>query len=171
VLQSRICIFLVQNFFALSFVEATVRMYILFLAMDRHGRGSSRTSLRVAAVARYLDSLAVQCAHHIASGRQLPQTPAYVVRGRHRSSICNDAAWIPFAGCPTSTPFNPEPGGVRTQQQGLLRIQAAAVAQDSLAVASDALKAYRFVAERAVATGAWEHPGRREFELPSRTTR
>jgi hypothetical protein len=40
---------------------------------------------------------------------------------------------------------------------------AAAVAQDSHAVASDALKAYRFVAERAVATGA---PGPAGVRIP-----
>lgn len=69
----------------------------------------------------YLDSLAVRGRAYapIASGRQLLQTPTYVVRARLGTppqplllavDTSNDAAWIPCAGCagcPTSTPFNP----------------------------------------------------------------
>uniref|UniRef100_A0A0E0LPA7 Peptidase A1 domain-containing protein n=1 Tax=Oryza punctata TaxID=4537 RepID=A0A0E0LPA7_ORYPU len=69
----------------------------------------------------YLDSLAVKRRAYapIASGRQLLQTPTYVVRARLGTpaqqlllavDTSNDAAWIPCsgcAGCPTSSPFNP----------------------------------------------------------------
>ncbi|XP_052161249.1 aspartyl protease 25 [Oryza glaberrima] len=69
----------------------------------------------------YLDSLAVKGRAYapIASGRQLLQTPTYVVRARLGTpaqqlllavDTSNDAAWIPCsgcAGCPTSSPFNP----------------------------------------------------------------
>ncbi|CAN6219797.1 unnamed protein product [Urochloa humidicola] len=70
----------------------------------------------------YLDSLAVRGRAYvpIASGRQLLQTPTYVVRARLGTppqplllavDTSNDAAWIPCAGCsgcPTSsTPYNP----------------------------------------------------------------
>ncbi|CAN6226407.1 unnamed protein product [Urochloa humidicola] len=70
----------------------------------------------------YLDSLAVRGRAYapIASGRQLLQTPTYVVRARLGTppqplllavDTSNDAAWIPCAGCSgcptTSTPYNP----------------------------------------------------------------
>jgi hypothetical protein len=70
----------------------------------------------------YLDSLAVRGRAYapIASGRQLLQTPTYVVRARLGTppqqlllavDTSNDAAWIPCAGCAgcptTATPFNP----------------------------------------------------------------
>ncbi|KAM0863532.1 hypothetical protein ACQ4PT_044521 [Festuca glaucescens] len=69
----------------------------------------------------YLDSLAVAGRAYapIASGRQLLQTPTYVVRARLGTppqqlllavDTSNDAAWIPCsgcAGCPTASPFNP----------------------------------------------------------------
>ncbi|KAI5008565.1 aspartyl protease AED3 [Hordeum vulgare subsp. vulgare] len=83
-----------------------------FLA-DQSSRDASRLL--------YLDSLAVAGRAYapIASGRQLLQTPTYVVRARLGTppqqlllavDTSNDAAWIPCsgcAGCPTTTPFNP----------------------------------------------------------------
>ncbi|GJN10800.1 hypothetical protein PR202_ga28926 [Eleusine coracana subsp. coracana] len=84
-----------------------------FLA-DQSARDASRLL--------YLDSLAVRGRAYapIASGRQLLQTPTYVVRARLGTppqplllavDTSNDAAWIPCSGCtgcPTSaSPFNP----------------------------------------------------------------
>ncbi|PUZ73290.1 hypothetical protein GQ55_2G462400 [Panicum hallii var. hallii] len=92
--------------------EAASPSWAGFLA-DQAARDASRLL--------YLDSLAVRGRAYapIASGRQLLQTPTYVVRARLGTpaqqlllavDTSNDAAWIPCAGCagcPTSTPFNP----------------------------------------------------------------
>ena len=92
--------------------EAVSPSWSGFLA-DQAARDASRLL--------YLDSLAVRGRAYapIASGRQLLQTPTYVVRARLGTpaqqlllavDTSNDAAWIPCAGCtgcPTSTPFNP----------------------------------------------------------------
>jgi len=92
--------------------EAASPSWSGFLA-DQAARDASRLL--------YLDSLAVRGRAYapIASGRQLLQTPTYVVRARLGTpaqqlllavDTSNDAAWIPCAGCagcPTSTPFNP----------------------------------------------------------------
>ncbi|XP_062186532.1 aspartyl protease AED3-like [Phragmites australis] len=92
--------------------EAAAPSWTGFLA-DQAARDASRLL--------YLDSLAVggRAYAPIASGRQLLQTPTYVVRARLGTppqqlllavDTSNDAAWIPCsgcAGCPTSTPFNP----------------------------------------------------------------
>jgi hypothetical protein len=92
--------------------ESAAPSWAGFLA-DQAARDASRLL--------YLDSLAVKGRAYapIASGRQLLQTPTYVVRARLGTpaqqlllavDTSNDAAWIPCsgcAGCPTSSPFNP----------------------------------------------------------------
>ncbi|KAF0907355.1 hypothetical protein E2562_015851 [Oryza meyeriana var. granulata] len=93
--------------------EAAALSWAGFLA-DQAARDASRLL--------YLDSLAAvkgRAYAPIASGRQLLQTPTYVVRARLGTptqqlllavDTSNDAAWIPCsgcAGCPTSSPFNP----------------------------------------------------------------
>ncbi|KAL6841815.1 hypothetical protein ACP4OV_028327 [Aristida adscensionis] len=93
--------------------EAAAPSWAGFLA-DQASRDASRLL--------YLDSLASvrgRAYAPIASGRQLLQTPTYVVRARLGTppqqlllavDTSNDAAWIPCAGCagcPTSAPFNP----------------------------------------------------------------
>jgi hypothetical protein len=137
----------------------------------------------------YLDSLAARGRARayapIASGRQLLQTPTYVVRARLGTppqqlllavDTSNDAAWIPCAGCagcPTSSapPFDPAastsyrpvpcgsplcaqapnaacpPAGRASCGFSLTYADSslqAALSQDSLAVAGDAVKAYTF---------------------------
>lgn len=147
----------------------------------------------------YLDSLAVRGRARayapIASGRQLLQTPTYVVRASLGTppqqlllavDTSNDASWIPCAGCagcPTSSaaPFDPAasasyrtvpcgsplcaqapnaacpPGGKAcgfslTYADSSLQ---AALSQDSLAVAGNAVKGYTFgCLQRATGTAA-----------------
>jgi hypothetical protein len=88
-------------------------------------------------VVRYLNSLAVRPSRRAGSCCRRRRTTWYAAASarRHRSS--SDAAWIPFNLAAASASFRPEPGGVRAQQQGSL-------AQDSLAVASDVVRAYSF---------------------------